>query len=338
MTEQRRSAKSPKVPTITQRERQELRDVIAAAESNDVIEVLGNDRNILSILFPHEWLANVSFDEQSWHGVDFTGADLEGSTFCDARIKGARFDFALVERKQLLAAKDWAAHVVEELDRDPLVPDFVPHPEPGRRMSERVYAPELVMLPPLLDTSASTRSDQVEAWRDGRLAVAATCVRQDEWEWTQYNRTRQIPSPKTRYNPWCVGSLRQAQDYVKWLTLCTGGQYEIIDLALYDKLTTREAGQTIKVTEKRNKPAAYDDLRSDNNPRASETGLIDLVGNLRQIAKQSDTTWRLVGGSYKFAEARCTPHSRWTLHGKDRGNDWGLRVVRIFPPQGQGSD
>ncbi|SFO29107.1 Pentapeptide repeat-containing protein [Roseovarius lutimaris] len=313
-----------------------MQDLIAAAESNDVVEVLGKDRDILSTLFRHEWLANVCFDGQSWRGTDFTGADLAGSTFHGARIKGARFDFALIDRCQLLAAEDWAAHVVEELDRIPLLPDFVPHPEPGRRMSERAYAPELVMLPPLQDTSAPTRSDQVEAWRDGRLAVAVTCVRQDEWEWSQYDRTRRVPLTSGRTNAWCVGSLQQAKDYVKWLSLRTGGQYEVMDRTLYDELTTREAGQPDKITGKRDSPAAYDDPLHGKSSRASQTGLIDLVGNLRQIARRPKAAWQLVGGSHKYPPGRCTRNSHWTVQEQDRGTDWGLRVVRVFSPQEQG--
>lgn len=57
-----------------------------------------------------DW-SGIDFSDCDLNGFDFTGANLTGCTFRRARIAGATFDQAQVERRALLRAIDWPAHL-----------------------------------------------------------------------------------------------------------------------------------------------------------------------------------------------------------------------------------
>ena len=316
-------------------ERRELSDAIRLADSTDVVSVLGDKRDVLSYIFRHAWLASVRFDNQTWSGTDFTGSDLKDSSFEGASIRNARFDFATVDRAQLRAARDWPGHVALELERNPLSPGFLPVSEPGRLMAERAYAPQLIMPEPLPQGIASGDSAQLQAWNAGRLAIAASCVRQDEWSWMTYRPGEAVPEPGTENHAKIIERLVDAENYVAWLSSATGGRYEVMDFELYNTLChVDDVGQGA-VPESdyifdQSAPAPYPETAKPGSGRCSKSGFLDLIGNLRQITYAGDEGFRLVGGSFDG----CYDAKRWwSTTDRDKGHDWGLRVVRIFSSQ-----
>ena len=323
---------------LTEAERRDLADAIRTSGSTDVVSVLGDKRNILFYIFRHAWLANVRFDNQTWSGTDFTGSDLSGSTFDNASIQNARFDFATVDRAQLRTARDWTGHVALELERVPLPPDFLPVPEPGRFIAERAYAPQMIMPDPLPADIGPSENEQLNAWRAGRLAIAASCVRQDEWSWMSYRSGAALPDPGTENHAKVFERLKAARTYVAWLSKATGGRYEIMDFELYQTLHQIENVDQNATPNKgyvfdQRSHAPYPDTAEPGHGRCSKSGFLDLIGNLRQITSAGDDDFRLVGGSHNGAY--CAERW-WSTDEQDKGRDWGLRVVRLFPEHSSG--
>ncbi|MEP2028831.1 MAG: pentapeptide repeat-containing protein [Paracoccaceae bacterium] len=320
-------------------ERRDLSDAIGLTESTDVVSVLGDQRDVLSYLFRHAWLASVRFDNQTWSGTDFTGSDLAKSSFEGASIRNARFDFAIVDRVQLRAARDWPGHVALELERVPLSPDFLPVPEPGRLMAERAYAPQLIMPEPLSPDIGSGDNAQLRAWRAGCLAIAASCVRQDEWSWMTYRPGAAVPDRGTENHAKIIERLVDAENYTAWLSSATGGRYEIMDSEIYETLCqVEDVGQgavpdSDYIFDQR-EPAPYPETSIPGAGRCSKSGFLDLIGNLRQITTAGDDDFRLVGGSH---DGSYRAKRWWSTINQDKGRDWGLRVVRIFPDQPRGT-
>src|SRR5262249_27592100 len=90
-----------------------LIDKIERAKPGHLKTMLGDDASVLAEIFVNRNLDEWVFDGQDLEDVDFSGASLLCSSFRGARLRGARFDRAWVERWRLYEAADWTQHVLD---------------------------------------------------------------------------------------------------------------------------------------------------------------------------------------------------------------------------------